>query len=124
MIRKNHWYNIGRPVTEKEFYAIIRGVNNLLANEIALGHNVIFPERMGRLELRKHPCKATIKNGKLKVNFPKEQEKRARNTLAGLNEHHAEIGEMMRICIPILQEKKEFLAEKKKEYMAYQPKWS
>lgn len=69
-IRKNKWYNIGRPVTEKEFYAIIRGVNNLLANEIALGHNVIFPERMGRLELRKHPCNATIKDGKLKVTYP------------------------------------------------------
>jgi hypothetical protein len=68
--------------------------------------------------------KITLENGKLKVHFPKEQEKRARNTLAGLEEHHAEIGEMMRICIPILQEKKEFLDAKKKEYMAYKPKWS
>ncbi len=68
--------------------------------------------------------KITVADGKLKVNFPPEQVKRARNTINGVNEHHAEIGEMMRICIPILQEKKEFLAEKKKEYMAYKPKWS
>jgi uncharacterized Zn finger protein (UPF0148 family) len=68
--------------------------------------------------------KITVEDGKLRVNFPKEQIARARNTITGLNEHHAEIGEMMRICIPILQEKKEFLAEKKKEYMAYKPKWS
>ena len=59
----------------------------------------------------------------VKVNFPPEQLKRARYTVPGLYEHHNEIGEMMRICIPLLQEKKEFLDEKKKEYMAYKPKW-
>ena len=34
-IRKNKWYDIGRPLKESEFYAIIRNVNNLLAVEIA-----------------------------------------------------------------------------------------
>ena len=67
--------------------------------------------------------KMTLVDGKLKITFPESEVKRARNTLVGLNEHHAEIGEMMRICIPILMEKKDFLAEKKKEFMAYKPVW-
>ena len=66
----------------------------------------------------------TIEDGELKVDFPPEQIKRARNTINGLNEHHAEIGEMMRICIPKIMENKEFLEEKKKEYAAYMPQWS
>lgn len=60
----------------------------------------------------------------MKVTFSEEQKKRARNTIPGLYEHHNEIGEMMRICIPLLQEKKEFLDAKKKEYAAYKPQWS
>ena len=69
-IRKHGWFNIGRPVTEKEFYAIIRGVNDLLAEEIARGETVKFPERMGKLELRKYECGAFVKDGKLKVTYP------------------------------------------------------
>ena len=67
--------------------------------------------------------KLTAADGKIKIVFPKEEAARARNTLRGLEEHHAEIGEMMRICIPILMEKKDFLDEKKKEYAAYKPVW-
>lgn len=65
----------------------------------------------------------TIDEGEIKVDFPPEQLKRARYTIAGLNEHHAEIGEMMRICIPKIMANQEFLAEKKKEYAAYKPEW-
>lgn len=61
---------------------------------------------------------------KLTVNFTEEEKKRARNTIPGLYEHHNEIAEMMRVCIPKLTEHKEFLAEKKKEYAAYKPVWS
>lgn len=66
----------------------------------------------------------TIDAGEIKVDFPPEQIKRARNTLNGVNEHHAEIGEMMRICIPKIMANKEFLDEKKKEYAAYKPQWN
>lgn len=59
----------------------------------------------------------------MKVTFSEDQKKRARNTVRGLNEHHAEIGEMMRICIPKLQEHAEFLKEKNDEYRAYKPTW-
>lgn len=68
-IRKNKWYNIGRPLKEHEFYSIVRMVNNQLAEEIAKGHEVKFPHKMGKLELRKYQQEAKIKNGKLKVPY-------------------------------------------------------
>ena len=69
-LRKNHWYNIGRPVKEKEFYAIIRGVNKLLAEELAQGNTVTFPFRMGKLELRKFQVGVKLVDGKVKVTYP------------------------------------------------------
>ena len=69
-IRKHHWYNIGRPVTEKEFYAIIRGINKLIAEELANGQTVDFPAKMGRLELHKYQVGAFFHNNKLKVTYP------------------------------------------------------
>jgi hypothetical protein len=59
-----------RPLKEKEFYAVIRGINKLLAKEVALGHTVTFPSRMGELELRKYKTGAFMRNGKLKVTYP------------------------------------------------------
>lgn len=69
-IRRNHWYNIGRPLKEHEFYTIIRSVNKLLAEELVLGHTVKFPEKMGCLELRKYEVGAFMKDGKLKITYP------------------------------------------------------
>lgn len=53
-IRKNKWFNIGRPISENHFYRIIRGVNQLLADNLIQGEDVIFPLRMGALEIRKY----------------------------------------------------------------------
>lgn len=69
-IRKNKWYDIGRPVTEKEFYAIVRQVNNKLANEISVGNTVVFPSKMGKLELRKDQRGVFFNNGKMKITYP------------------------------------------------------
>lgn len=69
-IRKNKWYDIGRPLKEHEFYSIVRKVNDLLADEIALGHTVTFPSRMGYLELRKVENGVSIADGKLKITYP------------------------------------------------------
>ena len=74
-IRKNKWYDIGRPLKEHEFYSIIRGVNNLLAEEVALGHTINFPCKMGTLELRKYHPTAKFVNGKLRVSFPVDWDK-------------------------------------------------
>lgn len=69
-IRKNKWFNIGRPLTEHEFYQIIRRINNYLAEELINGNDVIFPNRMGKLELRKRNSLPIIdKNGNLKVTY-------------------------------------------------------
>ena len=65
-IRKNGWYDIGRPLKEHEFYAIIRRVNSLLAEEIIYGKPVVLPSQMGTIELRKYPKGVRFVNGKLK----------------------------------------------------------
>ena len=69
-IRKNHWYDIGRPLKEQEFYAIIRKVNKLLAENIVNGETVILPASMGKLELRKYPKGVKFVDGKLKNTYP------------------------------------------------------
>lgn len=70
LIRKNGWYNIGRPLKEHEFYSIIRGVNNLLAEEMKIGNSIHFPHGMGNIELRKFPVGVSIVNGKLRNTYP------------------------------------------------------
>lgn len=70
LIRKNKWYDIGRPLKETEFYSIVRETNKLLADEIANGNTVVFPERMGKLELRKIQTGVGIVGGKLKITYP------------------------------------------------------
>lgn len=69
-IRKNKWFDIGRPLTEHEFYTIIRQVNNYLANNLMCGQEVVFPHSLGRLELRKYETIIKMKNGKLYTNLP------------------------------------------------------
>lgn len=69
-IRKNKWFDIGRPLTEHEFYTIVRQVNNYLADELLHGHDVTLPHRLGRIELRKYDARITINDGVLKTNLP------------------------------------------------------
>lgn len=77
-IRKNKWLDIGRSVTEHEFYTIIRNVNNMLADNLLSGEDVMFPHRMGRLEIRKRNTYITFKDGKLKTNLPIDWDKTLR----------------------------------------------
>jgi hypothetical protein len=69
-IRKNKWFDIGRPLKEGEFYKIIRGVNNLLAAELIKGNQINLPHRLGTLEIRKRPTRVAIVEGKLVTNLP------------------------------------------------------
>lgn len=69
-IRKNKWFDIGRPLTEHEFYSIVRQVNNLLAEELLHGQDIVLPHRLGRIELRKYDSRMTITNGQLRTNLP------------------------------------------------------
>ena len=70
LIRKNKWFDIGRPVSEHDFYSIIRTVNNLLADFLSKGHDVNLPCQMGRLEIRKYDAKITLQEGKIVTNLP------------------------------------------------------
>ena len=74
-IRKNHWYNIGRPLTEKEFYSIIRTFNKHIAEELSKGNDFTLPYKMGALEIRKYSPNITIKNGKLNTPLPIDWDK-------------------------------------------------
>ena len=69
-IRKNKWLDIGRPLTEHEFYTIIRQVNNLLADNILDGNDIHLPHRMGDIELRKYENIVEFRNGMLIESLP------------------------------------------------------
>ena len=69
-IRKNKWYDIGRPITEHQFYTIIRQVNNVLADNLLKGNDIVFPNKMGRLEVRKFEPIIRFDDNKLTVRLP------------------------------------------------------
>ena len=69
-IRKNKWYDIGQPITEHQFYTIIRGVNNVLADNLLKGNDIVFPNKMGRLEVRKFEPIIRFEDNKLTVRLP------------------------------------------------------
>lgn len=69
-IRKNKWLNIGKPISEHDFYSVIRLINNNLADQLVKGVDIKLPHRLGRLEVRKNAASITIKDGKVKTNLP------------------------------------------------------
>lgn len=69
-IRKNKWYDIGQPITEHQFYTIIREINNVLADNLLKGNDIVFPSKMGRLEVRKFEPIIRFDNNKLTVRLP------------------------------------------------------
>lgn len=74
-VRKNKWLDIGRPVTEHEFYSIIRQVNNLFVESILRGEDIVLPHRLGTIELRKYDTKIAICNDRLVTNLPIDWDK-------------------------------------------------
>lgn len=74
-VRKNGWYDIGRPLKENEFYSIVREINNLLAKEIVNGNTIMFPYHMGKLELKKYKPEVKMVDGKLKIGYPIDWER-------------------------------------------------
>lgn len=75
-VRKNGWFDIGRSLTEHDFYYIVRHINNYLADLIANGRDVMLPCRMGKLELRKNEVRKTLtKEGKVVVHAPVDWDK-------------------------------------------------
>lgn len=77
-LRKRKWLNIGRPLTEHEFYSIIRKVNDYLADSFLHGNDIKLPHRMGRIELRKYDAKIYLKDNKVVTNLPIDWDKTLR----------------------------------------------
>lgn len=55
-------------LTESQYFAIIRRINETLAKNFSYGKEVRFPMRMGTIELRKTTKTPRIKDGKLVFN--------------------------------------------------------
>lgn len=69
-IRKNKWFDIGGPISEHDFYSIIRTINNQLAELLSYGCDISLPYQMGRLEVRKYDAKVTLQGDKVVTNLP------------------------------------------------------
>lgn len=69
-IRKNKWLDIGGPISEHDFYSIVRTVNNYLADLLSKGHDINLPCQMGRLEIRKYDARITLQEDKIVTNLP------------------------------------------------------
>ena len=69
-VKKNKWLDIGEPLTEREFGTIIKAINKHLQDQLLSGKDAPFPNRMGRLEIRKFEAKREIREGKLVTNLP------------------------------------------------------
>lgn len=71
-----HYYRKIKPTNSKyvltdcQYLSIIRKINNCLRDYLIEGKDVLLPEKMGRLELRKTKSKISFENGKLKTNLP------------------------------------------------------
>lgn len=68
-LRKNKWLDVG-PISEHDYYAIIRAVNKALVLHFLIAGSIKLPERMGEITLRKYPAKITLENGKVQTNLP------------------------------------------------------
>lgn len=69
-IRKQGWMDIGRCITEKQFYAIIRRLNEEIALQILQGRTVNLPKRLGQIEVSKMENITEMKDGKLRIRRP------------------------------------------------------
>lgn len=65
--RKNKVFK-DKAVSTKDFYGIVRTVNNLFAEELKQGRDVRFPQRMGQLEVRKYNTYVKFVDGKVHTN--------------------------------------------------------
>lgn len=68
--RKNKPKDPEYILTESQYYCIIRHINNKLADLLVNGEDIIFPCRMGRLEVRKTEKQIKIIDGKVHTNLP------------------------------------------------------
>lgn len=69
--RKNKPKDKKYILTESQYFSIIRQINNILADEITVGKDIVLPSKMGKIELRKYESSIKIDdNGKVVTNLP------------------------------------------------------
>lgn len=69
--RKNKPNDKKYVLSESQYFAIIRQINNLLVDDIVTGNEVKLPHRMGTIEVRKYEKSVRIdENGKVVTNLP------------------------------------------------------
>lgn len=68
-LQRNKWFNIGRALPESVFQKIIREVNTQLAYDLMEGKEIVFPEGIGAVEVRKRPRYVTMRDGKIETNY-------------------------------------------------------
>lgn len=68
-LRKNKWLNVG-PVSEHDYYTIIRTVNKFLILNFLSTGSIKLPERLGEITLRKYQAEIILKNNKVQTNLP------------------------------------------------------
>jgi len=70
------WYRKHKPDDKKyvladvQYLHIIRTVNTLLREELLKSEDIVFPARMGKLEVRRREVSYKKENGKIKTNLP------------------------------------------------------
>lgn len=57
-------------LTESQYFTIIRRTNELLRLELLEGRDLVFPCKMGRINIRKYPAIITTEGKKIKTNLP------------------------------------------------------
>ena len=68
--RKNKPKDPKYVLTESQYFAITRKVNEFLAEALSRGEDVILPFRLGRIEVRKYESRITWDGKKVKSNLP------------------------------------------------------
>ena len=68
-IRRNKFYG-KTPVTDSQFYAIIRQVNDKIAEQLCKGYIIKFPKNMGHIEAFKYETTVKLQDGKVKTDRP------------------------------------------------------
>lgn len=77
--RKNKPSDHKYVLSESQYFAITRMANTLLANNIINGEDIVFPFRMGSLEIRKNDRQIKIgANGEVITNLPIDWDKTIR----------------------------------------------
>lgn len=68
-VRKNKWKELGGKPCDQSLYSnVISYVNQILAEKLLEGHEIVFPYQMGSLRLSSIQTKVSIENGKVKTN--------------------------------------------------------